>query len=396
VVALLVHERSLVVSSLRTADHLKWIWLLLAVELESASMASLARVQRRLLGAGTARIKLLPVLATVYAGNALSATLPVAGSQMGTMFSFRRFKQLGADPSVAGWTLVVAGLVSSLASATLLAVGAMLTGNDVVAATGAAGAAVGLGLFVLATVAIRRPAVLARLLPRVGWVLRVICRVLDRPFKDPEAVVTGLIARLRSLRLSTWDWVAVVIGAVVNWLADAGVLAASIVAVGGHVPWKGLLFAYGLGSAASTVGIIPGGLGVVEGALAAGLMGVGVRHPLALAAVLVYRLVSFWLVISVGWLAYLFAGRRAAAGRVLWLGPARGARPSRSHLRGEVDLHLPASVPDIEPGEGAGRPLQLGEEHIPRKRERGPMAGAVETPGRLVELEQAALMGADS
>jgi putative heme transporter len=74
----------------------------------------------------------------------------------------------------------------------------------------------------------------------------------------------------------------------------------SIVAVGAAVPRGGLLFAYGVGTAAGSVGVIPGGIGLVEAALAVSLMGAGVRHPLALAAVLVYRFVSYWMVISVG------------------------------------------------------------------------------------------------
>ncbi len=91
---------------------------------------------------------------------------------MSTVFVFRRFKQLGVDATVAGWALVVAGVVSWLASGLLLVVGAVLSGNDVVAATGAAGGAVGLGFFALATVAIRRPGVLAAVHRPAGWVLR--------------------------------------------------------------------------------------------------------------------------------------------------------------------------------------------------------------------------------
>jgi hypothetical protein len=48
---------------------------------------------------------------------------------MSTMFVFRRFKQLGVDATVAGWALVVAGVVSSLASGLLFVVGAILSGN---------------------------------------------------------------------------------------------------------------------------------------------------------------------------------------------------------------------------------------------------------------------------
>ena len=77
---------------------------------------------------------------------------------------------------------------------------------------------------------------------------------------------------------------------------------------------------------------------MVEGALALALMGAGVRHPLALAAVLVYRFVSFWMVISVGWVTYLFRGRAETANR---------PELAPSHRLGNVDLHLPVVVADV-------------------------------------------------
>ena len=340
-VALLVVERSLITASLRIVTHLNWVWLPVAVALESASMASLARMQRRLLTAGKARVGLRPVLATVYAGNALSATMPLAGSQIGTVFAFRRFKQLGVEPTVAGWTLVVSGVVSSLASALLLAVGAILTGNDAVAATGAGAAAVGLAVFVVAIVAIHCPPVLAVLRRPAGGILRVVERVTGRPVRDSEEIFERLVGRVRSLRLSPWGWTVVVAVAFLNWLADAGVLAASIVSVGAGVPWQGLLFAYGVGTAASSVGVTPGGIGVAEGAFAVALMASGVRYPVALAAVLVYRLVSFWMVISVGWLVYFFRPRSADAsglGTPARQSPRTSSVPADLHAT-EADVH---------------------------------------------------------
>jgi uncharacterized protein (TIRG00374 family) len=358
-VALLVHERSLIASSFRVVGHLKWIWLVLAVELESASMASFARLQRRLLRVAAPRVRLLPVLATVYAGNALSATVPFAGSQMSVVFAFRRFKQLGVEATVAGWTLVVAGVISSLASALLLAAGAILTGNGIAAASGAAAGIVGVGILGLATMAIRRPAVLTALYRPAGWTLRQSCRALGRPVRDPETVFACLAARLGTLRLSPWGWGEVVVLAFVNWLADVGVLAASLVAVGAPVPWRGLLFAYAVGTAVQSIGIVPGGLGVVGGALAIALMGAGVRHPLALAAVLVYRFVSFWMVISVGWPAYFLSTRPAHVG----LETANQHRPGLSDRPGKVHLHLPVVVADFQAGERSGRSRELREQN---------------------------------
>ena len=163
--------------------------------------------------------------------------------------------------------------------------GAVLTGNDVAAAGGAAAGIVGVAILVVATAAVRRPAVLTALQRPAGWTLRHAWGLCGRTDRDPDAVLASLAARLGSLRLPASGWAAVVAAALLNWLADVGVLAASIVAVGGAVPWRGLLFAYGVGTAAGSVGVIPGGLGVVEAALALSLMGAGVRHPLALAAV---------------------------------------------------------------------------------------------------------------
>jgi hypothetical protein len=310
VLVVLANERSLIASSLRIVGHLRWTWFVLAVALESVSMASFAQMQRRLLRVGATRVRLFPVMATVYAGNALSTSVPFAGQQMSTVFVFRRFKKLDVDATVAGWTLVVAGVISSLASAVLLAAGAILTGNDVAIATGIAGGLLGVGIFALTTAALRRPAVTTALRRPAGWVLRQASRVLRRPARDWDEELINLTGRLGSLRLPASGWVTVAMGAFLNWLADVGVLAASVVAVGAPVPWRDLLFAYGVGMVAQNVGVLPGGLGVVEGALALALMSAGVHHPLALAAVLVYRFISFWMVISVGWLTYLSGARR--------------------------------------------------------------------------------------
>ena len=50
-----------------------------------------------------------------------------------------------------------------------------------------------------------------------------------------------------------------------NWLADAGVLAISLLAIGAPVPWRTLLLVYGLATVVGSLGITPGGIGLVEG-----------------------------------------------------------------------------------------------------------------------------------
>ena len=54
----------------------------------------------------------------------------------------------------------------------------------------------------------------------------------------------------------------------------------------------------------------PGGLGAIEAALVAGLTGVGMDPAIAVAAVLSYRLVTYWLPILPGWLSFRRLDRR--------------------------------------------------------------------------------------
>ena len=51
-------------ASVATLGHLRWIWIPAAIVLESASMAALAGMQRRLLAAGGARVRVRSMLAT--------------------------------------------------------------------------------------------------------------------------------------------------------------------------------------------------------------------------------------------------------------------------------------------------------------------------------------------
>jgi uncharacterized membrane protein YbhN (UPF0104 family) len=273
--------------------------------LESASMATFARMQRRLLAAGEPQVRLLPVMAAVYAGNAVAASVPLAGPQLGAAFAFRRFTRLGVDAAVVAWTLVVAGVISSTAAALLLAMGAVLTRNDVAAAAGAGGGMLAVGVLVVATMTVRGRGVPQGVRRPARWMLVLSRRVLGRPAQDPDALISEVAGRLQSIRLPVRSWLMVLAAGFLNWLADVGVLALSVAAVGAPIPWRGLLFAYGVGAAAGSVGVTPGGLGVVEAGLAVTLMGAGVRHPLAIGAVLVYRFISFWMVVTVGWLIYL-------------------------------------------------------------------------------------------
>jgi hypothetical protein len=87
-----------------------------------------------------------------------------------------------------------------------------------------------------------------------------------------------------------------------NWILDCGCLALSFVALGVGVPWKGLLLAYGAGQLAANLPITPGGLGVVEGSLTIALAEFGgAVYASTIAVVFLYRVLSFWIELPVGW-----------------------------------------------------------------------------------------------
>ena len=126
--------------------------------------------------------------------------------------------------------------------------------------------------------------------------------MLRRPVTEPRQTIRAWAQRLGSLQLPPSGWLTATGLALANWLADAAVLAVSIRATGATVPWHDLLLVYGSGIAAQSLNITPGGLGVAEGSLSLALIATGLGASQALAAVLLYRLASFWLVALAGWL----------------------------------------------------------------------------------------------
>jgi len=93
-------------------------------------------------------------------------------------------------------------------------------------------------------------------------------------------------------------------GSALVTLAYIGALVASIEAFGGG-PGFVLIGAVYLGAAAlAAIAPTPGGLGAIEAALVAGLTGVGMSSGLAVSAVLLYRLATYWLPVVPGWLSW--------------------------------------------------------------------------------------------
>jgi hypothetical protein len=308
--ALAALARTTLTQSFATLGGLRWRWIPLAVYCEFGSMAAVARSQRRLLRAGGTKLHLRSVMAVTYAGNAISVSLPLAGPGMATAFTFRQFGREGIEPAVAAWALAVSGIISSFAFAFVLAGGALASGNAIAAGIGLGGAVISL-IPTVAVVGALRYEPVRRWLNRVLAKLLAIARhAINRPGPSAEDALERFLDRVSSLRLPTMHYLEVFALSLLNWVADCLCLAAAMSAVGVHPPWSSLFLAYGIAMSAGSVGLTPGGLGVIEVTLAAALVGAGIKGQQAIAAVLVYRLISFWLVMIGGWLIMAILVRR--------------------------------------------------------------------------------------
>jgi glycosyltransferase 2 family protein len=87
-------------------------------------------------------------------------------------------------------------------------------------------------------------------------------------------------------------------------------LAVSVRAFGGSLPFSAVAVVYLTGSAIGSAVPTPGGIGAVEAALSAGLTAAGLHGTLAFSSVLLFRTVTFWLPVPLGWLALNYLQRR--------------------------------------------------------------------------------------
>src|SRR5262249_2251964 len=124
-------ESSDVAGSFKVLAHLRLTWLVAGIGLEFISIAAFATMVRRLLGAGRVRPRRPEILVTVYAANAMSVSVPLAGPGLAAAYLFRRFTRLGASAVGAGWTLLAGGVISITAWVLILMVGGLASGSTV-------------------------------------------------------------------------------------------------------------------------------------------------------------------------------------------------------------------------------------------------------------------------
>ena len=287
-------------------------WLGLAVVFELMSMRAFARMRRRMLAAGGLVLPLRRVESLTYTAYAVGASLP-GGSAISSGYLFRRLRGWGATLPAAGFTVLTSSLLSVTAFSALAVVTAAATGRGGIEAVAVVAV---LGLVAALALALwhrARPEV--TLDDAVAGSLRRVNRMLRRPVDAGLEGARRLTAQLLEIRPRARDWAFGLGFAELNWLADLACLLACCQAVGASRSSLALIMvAYVAGMSVSSVTVTPGGLGIIDAAMIFALTQGGETLVLATAAVLLYRLVSFGLVVGVGWSLWArgaIAARRA-------------------------------------------------------------------------------------
>jgi uncharacterized protein (TIRG00374 family) len=148
----------------------------------------------------------------------------------------------------------------------------------------------------------------------VGGAARDLSGRIPGDHRLPEDLPDRLVAQRDEVTMRLGDRLVVAAGAAVGrWLFDLLALVTAVLAVGGHPRFSLVLLAYVAAQLLAQIPLTPGGIGVVEAGLTATLVLAGVGAADAAVATLAYRLVSYWLMLPAGLVAWFVHRRRLAS-----------------------------------------------------------------------------------
>ena len=275
-------------SVLRSAD---WRWGIAALALSAATYVG-ATVA--LTGFVAERLRFFRTLLAQVAGSFVTLVTPAAVG--GVTLNIRYLQRRKIPAAVAAASVGVGQVVAFVLHVLLIVVFAAIAGTSakepIQPPQWAWFVLAGLVAVALAVIAIPagRRVLRARLSPMLGQVLPQLLDVAQHPRKLARGIGGALLLSLCYILC----------------------LAACVAAFGRSVPIAKIGVVYLTGSAIGSIVPTPGGLGAVEAALTAGLTAAGVPGAVAVSAVLLFRLLTFWLPVPFGWAALNYLERKQA------------------------------------------------------------------------------------
>jgi uncharacterized protein (TIRG00374 family) len=297
-----------VFSSWRSLEHLDWPFAVGVLVFEIVSSVCLWEVDRIALGVH----EWFAVATTQLAGNALGRIVPGSATPT-TVVLLRRAGVNAGDASAALAASTLLQIATALALPVLsipaIVGGAPVDHSLVVAAY--------LGVVVIVLLAVAGATVLTTDAP-LEWVGRTVERAVNATVRRRRPVhgfAEELISDRNFIRKTLGGrWRAALLAAVGNTMFDYLALLCALRAVGSSPRPSLVMLAYASAELLAQVPLTPGGVGFVEAGLVGTLTLAGVPGPAALAATLLYRLVSYWLPLPAGGVAYVLFRRRYGVG----------------------------------------------------------------------------------
>ena len=277
-VYLVVVRRGSIEHSLSKLGRAQPGWIAVAVAAELASLLCYAALVRVLLQLGAVTVPFRALFSLTVIGIAMINSVP-GGQAISTFYWYEQLRRYSVQRSVAAFALLVSSLLGIVTLVLLAACGFAFGSNGF-------GAQARFPVLAVAA-AILIAAVLGRskFVPAALWAVRH----LSGPDTPPERpVAANHLVLLLALGF-------------LNWLFDAAVLFAALAALGQTISVRGVLVAYTLGQLVSAIPILPGGGGTIEATMSAGLILAGGTGTAVIAAVLLYRIVSAWGLVPLGW-----------------------------------------------------------------------------------------------
>jgi uncharacterized protein (TIRG00374 family) len=297
ILILLFGKRGELVAAWHQLGHVDPGWVAAAVCAESMSVWTYAVLQRQVLRLSGASIALPALFLLGLANDAIANTVP-GEPAVSSAYRYRFYRRHGVSPASAGWTIFTILISQAIGMSALLLAGVVVALAVSTTSGGAGIAVVGLVIIVAAGALLIHRDLVLRL---AGSAARWLHQVTRRPDGGITSRVEATLARMREIPLRPATAVRIVFIAAAVWGWDLVCLICSCSAVHEAIPWHGMLLAYGAAQVLAAFPVVPGGVGVVEGGLAVILIAYGASRVPALSATLVFRAVSFWLFIVVGW-----------------------------------------------------------------------------------------------
>jgi putative heme transporter len=294
-VALFLYRQRHLFTGFRSAvADAQWYWILAAFAAEMLSMIPLAQAERIVLRVAGVDAPLGELTAVTFASNAIASSVP-AGAAVAQGYAFKRYKHFGADDGEAAWAELASGAIAFAALAGVALAGAIVDAGRaarvVIPIVGIvfAGSHAAAALF-------RRPDLLCEV---VDWIDE---RLPGRTRGEGiGARVRSIAEQIDDLRPSLRTWTVAYALSALNWFLDVVCLAFAFLALGAPVPWGAILLAFAGTKVVSSIGITPGGLGLVEGGMVATFIAYHVDAATAAAAVVVYRGLTLVGLVGFGW-----------------------------------------------------------------------------------------------